>query len=72
MRDVAAIADIPGVVVQGRYDVVCPAVSAWELHRAWPGSQLHIVDDAGHAANEPGITHRLVEATDRFAKGSPR
>lgn len=72
LRDVAAIADIPGVVVQGRYDVVCPAVSAWELHRAWPGSQLHIVDDAGHAANEPGITHRLVEATDRFAKGSPR
>ncbi|HEY5857606.1 MAG TPA: prolyl aminopeptidase [Aldersonia sp.] len=72
LRDVAAIEDISGVIVQGRYDVVCPAVSAWELHRAWPGSQLHIVDDAGHAANEPGITHHLVEATDRFAKGSPR
>ena len=55
--------------MQGRYDVRLPGGSAWELHRAWPGSQLHIVHDAGHAANEPGITNRLVEATDRFAKG---
>ncbi|MFE3444106.1 prolyl aminopeptidase [Nocardia sp. NPDC059180] len=69
LRDIDKIADIPAVIVQGRHDIVCPAVSAWELHRAWPGSVLHIVDDAGHAANEPGITHRLVEATDGFAKG---
>ncbi len=68
LRDIAAIRHIPAVIVQGRHDIVCPALSAWELHRAWPGSVLHIVDDAGHAANEPGITHRLVEATDRFAK----
>lgn len=68
LRDIGAIAHIPAVIVQGRHDIVCPAVSAWELHRAWPGSVLHIVDDAGHAANEPGITHRLVEATDRFAR----
>lgn len=66
LRDVGALRGIPGVIVQGRYDVVCPAASAWELHRAWPGSALHIVDDAGHAAAEPGITHHLVEATDRF------
>ncbi|MFM1722198.1 prolyl aminopeptidase [Rhodococcus sp. PAM 2766] len=66
LRDAAALASIPGVIVQGRYDVVCPATSAWELHRVWPGSELHIIDDAGHAAAEPGITHRLVEATDRF------
>lgn len=69
LRDIDKIADIPAVIVQGRHDIVCPAVSAWELHRAWPGSVLHIVDDAGHAANEPGITHHLVEATDGFAKG---
>lgn len=60
----AAIGDIPGIIVQGRYDVVCPATSAWDLHRAWPNSTLHIVDDAGHSASEPGIVHRLVEATD--------
>ncbi|BDT86099.1 prolyl aminopeptidase [Nocardia cyriacigeorgica] len=69
LRDIDKIAGIPAVIVQGRHDIVCPAVSAWELHRAWPGSVLHIVDDAGHAANEPGITHHLVEATDGFAKG---
>ncbi|WP_413768311.1 prolyl aminopeptidase [Rhodococcus pyridinivorans] len=58
--------DIPGVIVQGRYDVVCPARSAHDLHEAWPSSRLHIVDDAGHAATEPGIVHHLVEATDSF------
>ncbi|QBJ94938.1 prolyl aminopeptidase [Rhodococcus sp. ABRD24] len=66
LRDAGTLESIPGVIVQGRYDVVCPAKSAWELHRSWPGSSLHVVDDAGHAANEPGITHHLVEATDRF------
>jgi proline iminopeptidase len=66
LRDIDRIADIPGVIVQGRHDIVCPAVSAWDLHRAWPGSQLHIVPDAGHAATEPGIVHHLVEATDKF------
>jgi len=59
---------IPGVIVQGRYDVVCPVQSAWELHRAWPESELRIVPDAGHSAFEPGIVHELVEATDRFAR----
>lgn len=61
-----AIAHIPAVIVQGRYDVVCPMTSAWALHRAWPAARLHVVDDAGHAAAEPGITHHLVEATDGF------
>ncbi|MEV5836815.1 prolyl aminopeptidase [Nocardia sp. NPDC052112] len=70
LRDIDKIVHIPAVIVQGRHDVVCPATSAWELHRAWPGSVLHIVDDAGHAAAEPGITHHLVEATDGFAKVS--
>ncbi len=50
----------------GRYDVVCPATSAWALHKAWPESKLVIVDDAGHSAMEPGIAHHLVEATDSY------
>jgi proline iminopeptidase len=59
---------IPGVIVQGRYDVVCPAKSAWDLHRAWPEADLRIVPDAGHAASEVGIVHELVAATDRFRR----
>ncbi|AXY52784.1 prolyl aminopeptidase [Rhodococcus ruber] len=66
LRDAGRLHAVPGVIVQGRYDVVCPATSAWELHKAWPGSDFVVVDDAGHAANEPGITHHLLEATDRF------
>lgn len=66
LRDAHILADIPGVIVQGRYDVVCPATSAWALHKAWPKADLEIVDDAGHSAAEPGIVHHLVEATDRF------
>lgn len=58
---------IPGVIVQGRYDIVCPMRSAWDLHRAWPEAEFHVVADAGHAASEPGILSRLIEATERFA-----
>src|SRR6266568_4385003 len=58
--------DIPGVIVQGRYDMVCPLVSAHELHRAWPQAEFQIVPDAGHSAWEPGILGALVEATERF------
>ena len=68
LRNVHRIRDIPAVIVQGRYDVVCPARSAWDLHRAWPEAQLTIVADAGHSALERGITHELIEATDRFAR----
>jgi len=67
LRDVDRIRDIPGVIVQGRYDIVCPATSAWELHRAWPEARLRIVPDAGHSAFEPGNVHELVTATDTFA-----
>lgn len=66
LRNVHKIKHIPGVIVQGRYDVVCPARSAWDLNRAWPESDLRIVQDAGHSAFEPGIVHELIEATDRF------
>lgn len=60
------IRHIPAVIVQGRYDVVCPVESAWELHRAWPEAELKIVGDAGHSAMEPGNVDELVRATDRF------
>jgi proline iminopeptidase len=66
--NVDKIRKIPGVIVQGRYDVVCPAKSAWDLHRAWPEADLRIVPDAGHAASELGIVHELVTATDRFRR----
>ena len=59
--------DIPGVIVQGRYDVATPAATAWDLHRAWPEAEFQLVGDAGHAYSEPGIRAALVSATDRFA-----
>ena len=62
------LADIPGVIVQGRYDVATPAVTAYDLHQAWPTAQFTIVPVAGHAFSEPGILHALVAATDRFAR----
>jgi proline iminopeptidase len=67
-QNIDRIRKIPGVIVQGRYDVVCPAKSAWDLHRVWPESDLRIVPDAGHAASEPGIVHELVSATDQFRR----
>ncbi len=66
LANVDKIRHIPGVIVQGRYDVVCPIETAWALHRAWPEADLRIVEDAGHAAFEPGNLHELIEATDRF------
>lgn len=61
------LSGIPGILVQGRYDVITPATTAFDLHRAWPGSELQIVDDAGHATTDAGILDRLIEATQRFA-----
>ena len=66
LANVPRIRDIPAVIVQGRYDVVCPMRSAWDLHRAWPEADLRIVPDAGHSAFERGTLHELVSATDRF------
>ena len=66
LRDAHKLKNIPAVIVQGRYDVVCPLRSAWDLHRVWPEADLRIVPDAGHSAFEPGNTHELIEATDRF------
>src|SRR5205085_9910367 len=69
LREVGRIRHIPAVIVQGRYDVVCPIMSAWDLHRAWPEADFQIIADAGHSALEPGIRSALVAATDRFKNG---
>ena len=68
LRDMHKIAHIPGVIVHGRYDVICPLDNAWALHQAWPNSELLIIRDAGHAAGEPGITDALVRATGQVAR----
>jgi proline iminopeptidase len=65
---VERVRKIPGVIVHGRYDVVCPIDTAFELHRRWPEADFRIVQDAGHSAYEPGITAELIAATDRFGE----
>jgi len=67
IRNAHKLAGIPGAIVQGRYDVATPTKTAWDLHRAWPDAEFHLVDGAGHAFNEPGILAQLLAATDRFA-----
>lgn len=66
LENVEKIRHIPTVIVQGRYDIVCPMVSAWELHKAFPEAELIIVPDAGHSISEPGITSALVDAMDKI------
>tara|TARA_B110001454_G_scaffold58329_1_gene57113 strand:- start:187 stop:1134 length:948 start_codon:yes stop_codon:yes gene_type:complete len=66
LENVDKILHIPTVIVQGRYDVVCPMVSAWELHRAFPEADFEIVQDAGHSMTEKGIAAKLVKYTDKF------
>lgn len=68
--DVHRIAHLPGVIVQGRYDVATPARTAWELHRAWPEAEFLLIEDAGHATTEPGIMTALLDATDKFANAA--
>ncbi|MBP8926153.1 MAG: prolyl aminopeptidase [Pseudomonadales bacterium] len=67
LRDAARIADIPGYIVHGRYDMICPVDNAFALHAAWPGADLQIIRDAGHSAAEPGITDALIRATMEVA-----
>ena len=66
LRDAGQLRDIPGVIVQGRYDMACPAETAWALHKAWPEARFEMIEGAGHAYNEPGILDALIRATDRF------
>ncbi|ODQ53911.1 prolyl aminopeptidase serine peptidase [Saitoella complicata NRRL Y-17804] len=65
-EQIAKMKGIPAVIVQGRYDVVCPASTAWTLHKKWEGSEIYFVGDAGHSAKEEGIASKLVEAADKF------
>lgn len=62
------IKNIPGVIVHGRYDVVCPSENAWQLHKAWPKAELQMIDNAGHSAAEPGNTDALIRATSRLGR----
>lgn len=66
LEQVDRIRHIPCVIVHGRYDIVCPFMSAWDLHKAWPEARLEIIPDAGHSVFEPGITDALIRATDDF------
>jgi proline iminopeptidase len=67
LDDAYRLEGIPGIIVHGRYDLICPLENAWELHRSWPGSELQVIADAGHSAGEPGIARALVAATNRLA-----
>lgn len=67
LRDAGKLADIPGTIVHGRYDMPCPMRYAWLLHKAWPKADFHMIEGAGHAYSEPGILDRLIRATDLYA-----
>jgi proline iminopeptidase len=67
LRDAHKLKDIPGTIVHGRYDMPCPMRQAWALHQAWPKSDFHVIEGAGHAYSEPGILDRLIRATDMYA-----
>ncbi|MGX9785277.1 prolyl aminopeptidase [Janthinobacterium lividum] len=69
IRNIGRIAHLPAVIVQGRYDAICPPLSAYRLQQAWPGAQLEMIPDAGHGALEHGIASALVRATERFVPG---
>ena len=68
LENIDRIRHIPCVIVQGRYDVVCPPVTAWDLHRAWPEAEFQLIQEAGHSAFDPANTAALVAATNRFAE----
>lgn len=67
IANAALLHDIPGVIIHGRYDMACPAETAWALHKAWPQAHFELIEGAGHAYNEPGILDALIRATDEFA-----
>ena len=67
LDQIDAIRHIPSVIVQGRYDVVCPMVTAWELHKKWPEADFHVIPDSGHSMLESGIRNKLIEYTNKFS-----
>ena len=68
LKNVGAIAHIPGIIVHGRFDMLCPLQSAYDLHAAWPVAELHIIREAGHSATEPALIDALVRATRDMAR----
>ncbi|MDH3665837.1 MAG: prolyl aminopeptidase [Paracoccaceae bacterium] len=68
LRDMDRIAHVPGTLIQGRYDMICPPATAQALIARWPAGTLKIVEDGGHALSEPGIAAELIRATDRFSQ----
>ena len=68
IKNADKLKNIPAVIVQGRYDLICPMESAWELHQAWPKAELNIIADAGHSATEAGTIDALITATDNMAQ----
>lgn len=68
LQNAHKLSEIPGILVHGRYDIVCPLENAYSLHKAWPKSRLEIIRDAGHSAYEPAITHALISATNETAR----
>ncbi|MEK7859721.1 MAG: prolyl aminopeptidase [Elusimicrobiota bacterium] len=68
LDDVRKIRKIPAVIVQGRYDVICPMMSAWALHKAWPEAEFRVIPDAGHSMTELGTRSALIEAAERFSR----
>lgn len=68
LTNIERIRHLPGVIVQGRYDVVCPMITAWELHKAWQEAEFVLIPDAGHSVSEPGIKDALINASDRFSE----
>ena len=67
IENIDKIRNIPAVIVHGRYDIICPVVQAWDLHKAWPEADFHIIPDAGHSIYEEGIKNKLIEYTDKYA-----
>ena len=68
LTDMDKISHIPGIIVQGRYDMICPPSSAWRLAERWPSGELKMIRNAGHALSEPGISAELVRSMDRIAE----
>ena len=72
LNNAGKLRGIPGAIVHGRYDMPCPARSAYELHKVWPDAEFRLVEGAGHAYNEPGILDQLIRATDRLGSSAIR
>jgi proline iminopeptidase len=68
LKNVAKLNGLPGLIVHGRYDILCPVENAYTLHHVWAGSELNIVPGAGHVTSEPGILNALIDATQKMSK----